>query len=197
MIVALVPACGQSRRMGRPKLVLPIDGQPLLLRVIRALLEGGVHRVLVLCAPESEPGAAQSASIALTSGAEVLVAPQLTPDMRTTVELGLATLQPTPPDLVVLSPADAPGLSSSSVRLLLEASALRPGRIIIPIVQGRRGHPLLLPWPFARQIPELPPNVGVNALLHHHQTEIDEIPLSDPGLLEDLDTPEDYLRWSS
>ncbi len=196
MIVGLIPACGQSRRMGRPKLTLPIEGQPLLERVIRAFRDGGVDHVLVIAAPSSEPGAADLLQIGRAAGAEVLVADHPTPDMRSTVELGLERLsRGTPPDLVVLSPADAPGLSSQAVARLLEESARQPARILVPVVLGKRGHPLLLPWPIARQIPELPKNVGVNALLRQHDSQIHEVALTDPGLLEDLDTPEDYQRW--
>ncbi len=198
MIVGLIPACGQSRRMGRPKLILPIEGRPLLSRVIEAFLHGGVERVLVVTAPDTEPGAPDLARIARSAGAEVLIAPQTTPDMRSTIELGLMRLQgETPPDLVVLSPADIPGLSSSVVARLLDDAARQPGKIIVPVVHGRRGHPLILPWSFARQITDLPENVGVNAVLRLYDQEIEEIPVSDTSLLEDLDTPEDYRRWSS
>jgi molybdenum cofactor cytidylyltransferase len=197
MIAGLIPACGQSRRMGRPKLVLPVRGQPLLGRVITAFLEGGAQRVLVVTAPASEPGAAQIAEIARTMGAEVLVAPKATPDMRSTVELGLERLRSgIPPEFVVMSPADAPGISAQAVSRVIEALKDRPNRIAVPVVEGRRAHPLGLPWRLASEIFDLPANVGVNALLRRYDGEIQEIAMDDRGLLEDVDTPEDYRRWS-
>lgn len=170
----------------------------MIARVVRAFWEGGVGRVLVVCAPESEPGAARIAEIARNLGAEVLSAPKPTPDMRSTVEFGLQRLRgPVPPDLVLISPADAPGLSKEAVATLIEAAKHHPGRIVVPVVEGRRGHPLGLPWRFASEIFGLPANLGVNALLGQHERETEEISMSDRSLLEDIDTPEDYQRWNA
>lgn len=198
MIVGLVPACGQSRRMGRPKLVLPVEGTPMVGRVVGAMRAGGLERVLVVVPPGSEEGAERVAEAARSAGAEVLVAERVTPDMRSTVELGLARLgdEVPVPEGIALAPGDAVGLSSGSIARLREEAARRPGRIVVPSVEGRRGHPLFLPWVVARRILDLPADVGVNALLRQREGEIDEIALEDQGLLEDVDTPEDYRRWA-
>ncbi len=78
---------------------------------------------------------------------------------------------------------------------LIAASIASPGRIIVPRHDSRRGHPLLLPWHFARQIPSLPTGVGVNALLSIHSDAVKYLPIDDSDLLDDLDTPGDYRRW--
>jgi molybdenum cofactor cytidylyltransferase len=184
--------------MGRPKLTLPVEGQPLIARVVEALRAGGVDRVLVICNSETEPGAAEITSLASASGALIVTAPAPTSDMRETVEIGLAHLaEGEVPDLVLLAPGDSPGLSASSVARVLEAARVRPGRIVIPVALGRRGHPLALPWGLAIAVSDLPSGVGVNALLRQYEAEIVELESGDPGVLEDLDTPEDYRRWRS
>ncbi len=65
----------------------------------------------------------------------------------------------------------------------------------MPYHEGRRGHPILIPWELAMRIPGLPPGVGVNALLRARPDEIEAFDAGDPGVLFDLDTPEDYRRW--
>ena len=52
--VAVLPAAGASRRMGRPKLLLPLNGGPLIAGVVNALLGAGVEEIVLVTAPEDE-----------------------------------------------------------------------------------------------------------------------------------------------
>jgi molybdenum cofactor cytidylyltransferase len=196
MIAAIVPAAGQSLRMGRPKLILPVGGVPLIARVIAALQGGGAGRVIVIAGPADMPGALALIEAAEGQGAEVLASPTPTADMRASIELGLEYLAQGPePAAVLLTPGDSPGLDAAAVARVIRQAADHPGRIVVPRHEGRRGHPVLLPWSLAREIPGLPPGVGVNALLTAHPEAIVAFDADDPGILADLDTPADYRRW--
>jgi molybdenum cofactor cytidylyltransferase len=196
MIAAIVPAAGQSQRMGRPKLILPVGGIPLIARVIAALKGGGAGRVIVIAGPTEMPGALALIESAEGQGAEVVISATPTADMRASVELGLAYLaQGSEPDAVLLAPGDSPGLKSANVARVIRRAADQPGRIIVPCHEGRRGHPVFLPWSLAREIPRLPPGLGVNALLAAHPEAIVAFDADDPGILADLDTPGDYRFW--
>src|SRR5271155_1673996 len=98
MIHALLPAGGQSLRMGRPKLALPIAGRTVLEQVIHALGQASIEHILVVLGPH----VAELAPVAQAAGAQVLILPAATPDMRRTIEEGLAWLekqwQPRPSD---------------------------------------------------------------------------------------------------
>lgn len=197
MIVGLVPAAGLSRRMGRPKLLLRVGGVPLIARVVDALRDGGAGRVVVVVAPAGTPGATEVAELAEGRRAEVVVAPGPTPDMRASVELGLAHLAAGPPPVaVLLAPGDSPGIGPGLVGRLVRRASESPGRIVVPRHRGRSGHPVLIPWPLAARIPLLPAGVGVNALMAGHADAVEPLDADDPGLLADLDTPDDYLEWS-
>jgi molybdenum cofactor cytidylyltransferase len=196
MIAAIVPAAGRSGRMGRPKLILPIRGRPLIARVVAALVDAGVARVVVVAPPRSEPGADALIEAAEAEGAEVVIPDRPTLDMRASVELGIARLSDGPrPAALALTPGDIPGLSGGVVARVIEAWSASPERIIVPRHSGRRGHPLLLPWSLVEEIPSLPPGVGVNALLAEHSVMIQYLAIDDPDLYDDLDTPDDYRRW--
>ncbi len=197
MIAAIVPAAGRSERMGRPKLILPIRGMPLIARVVIALRDGGASRVVVVAPSRLEPGAIAVIEAAESQGAEVVIPEQPTLDMRASVELGLERLaEGLEPTALLLTPGDIPGLMREAVARVIEASIGSPGRIIVPRHAGRRGHPLLLPWPLATEIPRLRPGVGINTLLADHSELIHFVEIEDPGLFEDLDTPDDYRRWT-
>jgi molybdenum cofactor cytidylyltransferase len=198
MIVALVPAAGLSTRMGRPKLLLDIQGRPLIQRVIRALVEGGAERVLVIAPPVPQEGAIRIGELAKDAGADVNHLATPTSDMRATIEAGLSSLGhalPLPVG-VLIAPGDFVGMSAGLVTAVVERFLADPSRIVVPICQARRGHPLALPWMTAMAIRELPKHVGVNALLAAREAQLDRLEVDFPDLDADLDTPEDYRHWS-
>jgi molybdenum cofactor cytidylyltransferase len=197
MIAALVPAAGESRRMGRPKLLLDIDGRTLIARVVAALSAGGAAPVVVVPPPAIVPGAAEVAAEATRAGAVVVVPDAQPPDMRASVEIGLGVLELSalPIATVLLEPGDSPGLTPGLVGRVVAAAAARPDRIVVPTVAGKRGHPVALPWALARTITDLPPDLGVNTLLLQNPDRVEELPVDDLGAVADLDTPEDYRVW--
>jgi molybdenum cofactor cytidylyltransferase len=194
MAFAVVPACGQSTRMGRPKLALPLGGRTVIEYVVGALRDGGVARVLVVVGPHVP----ELVPLAAGAGADVLALTEPTPDMRATVEAGLAWVEehhrPHPEECWPLAPADHPAFSAGVVRQLLFSGADPSRSIVVPVHEGRRGHPTLLRWRHAAGIRALPPGTGINAYLRLHANETLELPVTDPGVLANLDTPEDYAR---
>ena len=97
MIYALLPAAGKSVRMGQPKLGLRLGDRTVLETVVASLRAADTGPILVVLGPHL----AELASLAGRAGAEVLLLPAQTPDMRATVEQGLRWLEerfhPRPP----------------------------------------------------------------------------------------------------
>jgi molybdenum cofactor cytidylyltransferase len=180
--------------MGRPKLALPLGDRTVIEHVVLALRTGGIERTVVVIGPHVP----ELAPLAVTAGADVLVLPAPTPDMRATVEAGLAYLeqryQPLPTDWWLLAPADHPFLSPTVIHQLRAAANSRTHSIIIPTHQGKRGHPTLIGWQHTAAVRALLPGRGINAFLREHERETLELDVTEPGILSDLDTPEDYLR---
>ena len=197
MIAAVVPAAGHSLRMGRPKLILPVGGTTVIARVVEALREGGVATVIVVPPPADSPGAATLIQEAASAGASVVVPLTRPSDMRGSFELAVTHLEQMAaiPSLLLLTPADSPGVSSNLVAAVIAQAGLLAESIVIPVFEGRRGHPIALPWTLAVQVRELPEGVGVNALITLHANLVVELPVDEPGAVDDLDTPDDYARW--
>ena len=195
MTFGLIPAAGRSRRMGRPKLALPLAGRSVLEHVVGTLKQAGVGPVLVVLGP---PGEIDLAPLAASAGAHTLVLPEPTADMRATVEHGLRWLEerfrPSPEDDWLLVPADHPTLDAAVVGALRRALAADPGKsIAVPTWLERRGHPALLTWKHVAGIRAHPAGEGLNTYLRRCVAETVEVPAT-PEVLEDLDTPEDYER---
>jgi molybdenum cofactor cytidylyltransferase len=115
--------------------------------------------------------------------------------MKCSVLIGLDRLKCFQPDLLdawLLAPADLPGITSEVITQLCRHYDAAPGSIVAPIQEGRRGHPVVFPWSAAGAIAELPADRGIDAIVKSRP--VMEVSIDVPGLLEDLDTPEDYAR---
>jgi molybdenum cofactor cytidylyltransferase len=195
MLIALIPAAGHSTRMGRPKLALPLGERTVLERVIEALRAGGVDHVVVVLGPHVKSLANQ----AETAGANVLVLPEATPDMRATIEAGLnhieMTFHPMSSDAWLLCPADHPALDGKVISRLRKRFLQRLHcSIAIPMFEGKRGHPVIISWRHVAGIRAFSKDRGVNSYLRQFPNETLGVLVDSPFVLTDLDTPEDYER---
>jgi molybdenum cofactor cytidylyltransferase len=193
MIFAVIPAAGKSKRMGRPKLTLPLGNRTVLDHVIAALHVGGVDTVLVVAGPH----VSELVALVERAGASALLLADETADMRTTVERGLdwleRRLQPKGDDAWFLAPADHPLIGPDVVRELIQArDADREHSIFVPVARGRRGHPTLLAWNHVAGIRQLGAGEGLNQYVRRHAADIREVPMASDAILRDVDTPEDY-----
>ena len=90
--------------------------------------------------------------------------------------------------------ADHPLLRADTLKLLVAHWLDNPESIVVPVHASKRGHPTLLPWTRAADVFTLPNDVGVNHLLRTEPGSVHEVPVDDPTVTLDLDTPEDYER---
>jgi molybdenum cofactor cytidylyltransferase len=195
VIHALLPAAGKSSRMGRSKLVLPVGASTVIGCLIGTLRECQIQSILVVVAPAET----QISDLASEAGARVMRLPAETPDMRSTVAFGLNWLltsgAASEKDRFLLIPADHPALTTRALRALLAAAEAHPGGdIFVPTYQGKRGHPVILPFALVSEIKALPIEVGINELIRRQAESSVLVAVDDPAILWDLDTPEDYQR---
>jgi molybdenum cofactor cytidylyltransferase len=195
--IAVVPAAGRSRRMGRPKLALPVGDRTVLECVVAALRDGGVDEVVVVLG-SGVAAATSLGSRAQGVGAHVLVLDVDTADMRATVEIGLRwaaeQFRPEPSDRWLLAPADHPTVSADVVRSVLRSANHADWLITVPTHGGRRGHPTLIRWSLVEGLKNLPPGRGLNDYFRQFPEQTVEVPVDTPAVLLDLDTPEEYAR---
>jgi molybdenum cofactor cytidylyltransferase len=187
---AVVPAAGDSARMGAPKLLLPWGPWTVIEQTIAAWRASDVQHVIVTVRARD----AELRRRCETAGAEVVVASPPPHDMKGSVQSALAHLaarfRPAPTDVFLLAPADLPRLSPATIKAVLAVYDPAEPAVVAPTFHGRRGHPTLLPWAFAERIQRLPPHEGINSLVK--QALVCEVPWDDDSILRDVDTPRDY-----
>lgn len=187
----VVLAAGRSSRMGEPKALLETEGESFFERAARILAEGGCDPVVAVV-PPGEIGE-RLVDRARRSGTRAVVNEDPQAEQVDSLRLGLDTL---PPDVVaaVVLPVDHPRVLATTVASLLEAFRIDGAPIVRPVHRGRPGHPVV----FARDVwaeleaPDL--QRGARDVVHHHRGEIEEVPVDDPGIAIDVNTPEEYER---
>jgi EmrB/QacA subfamily drug resistance transporter len=188
-VAAIVLAAGGSSRMGQPKQLLPIGGQPMVRRVTQAMCETGLVQVVVVV------GAHAAAVTATLAGLPVdIVANQdWAGGMSTSVCAGLGVLGPEI-QAVLIALADQPALTPNLLQTLVARHQASRALITAPFYQGQRGNPVL----FDRQLfPELlavEGDRGGRALFARYQGQIERVEVDDPAVVQDIDTLEDYER---
>lgn len=193
MIAGIVLAAGLSRRMGRPKALLRLDGATFLERAVAALAEGGCAPVLVVTGPEEDETAARIAAEARRLGAWTATNPRPGSEQVDSLRVGLTAL-PAGVEAAAVLPVDVPLVSAAAVRAVVGAFREEGGVIVRAAAEGRHGHPVL----FARAVwPELmagPLPEGARTVIHADPSRLREVETGDPGVLEDVDTPGDFRR---
>jgi molybdenum cofactor cytidylyltransferase len=190
---AIIPAAGRSRRMGRPKLLLPWGDGTLMDHVLTIWRASRVGRVVVVLHRDD----GELIDLCRRRQVEMVVPDVPPPEMKDSVAAAITFIRdahrPTDADAWLMAPADMPGLSIAVIHRLVAAHDPNRPRILVPTHAGRRGHPVLFPWPAAHEVLQLAPHEGVNQLLHRHAVE--ELLCSADALPGDVDTPLDYVEW--
>jgi molybdenum cofactor cytidylyltransferase len=197
---ALIPAAGHSRRMGAPKLLLPLRGQPLVAHPIAAWKKSQVERIVVVARPGDDELIGLLRSLASDRAIDVVVPEIPPPDMKASLQAGLDHLRntsaPADNDAFLVAPADLPHLSTEIIDRLIDHHRANPRDVILtPMISGKRGHPVLLPWPLAAEVFRLPADEGLKAIVERLQAS--ELPCDDLAAeradpFGDVDTPAEY-----
>lgn len=184
-VSAIVLAAGSSRRMGRPKQLLPLLDRPALRRCVECAIAGGAHDVIAVIA-------VNSGTDRVLHGLPVRIVcnRERDSDMAGSVRVGLQEVRESATGVLICL-ADHPLVSPDTVRLLLEEHAACPDRIIIPVHRERRGHPTLFPRAVISKLHSLP---TLRDLIRRFQDLVLLRDVPDEGVILDMDTPGDYER---
>lgn len=185
MIEGIILAAGRSRRAGVFKPAHLHRGRPLLLHAVDGLLPW-CERVLVVAGHRRAEIAALAAGIPRV---DVINNPDPDSSMFGSLRIAAAALAPQGDGFFAL-PADCPLVSPAVYHALREAfTAHDLARPVVPEHGRRGGHPVLLPAAARIAIRDALPRVTLRDLLRDLQAV--RVPVDDPAVLMDLDTPDD------
>lgn len=182
-VAGLLLAAGAGSRLGTPKALVELDGEPLLRRGIRVLRDGGCDPVLVVL----------GAAVVEIADAEVVVAEDWAEGLSASLRAGLAAL-PATVDAVVVALVDQPQVGSGAVRRLVAATG---GDAAVATYAGEPRNPVLLrraAW--AEVAAAAIGDSGARGWLRAHPDRVVHVPCDGTGSADDVDTPDDLARAS-
>jgi molybdenum cofactor cytidylyltransferase len=189
MISALILAAGQSKRMGTPKMLLPWGDTTVLEKVIATFKSAGVEDILVLTG-----GARKQVEELVGNSARCVFNPDYAQkEMLSSVQVGMAELK-SGVEATLIGLGDQPQVQESSVRLVVDEYRNSGVSIVVPSFQMRRGHPWLVARAHWEEILDMRSPESLRDFLNKHSEKINYVEVENDSILQDLDTPEDYLK---
>jgi molybdenum cofactor cytidylyltransferase len=167
--------------MGRPKPLLEFDGE--------TFLDSLIQRFRGICSPIIVVlgyGADQVRSGIVGAGqVEFAINPAPERGMLSSLQCGLSRI-PEDSGPVLFTTVDLPAISRTTIEILASGHA----EVAIPTYEGRKGHPVCISRAVAVELMALPVEARADDILRRHEAKL--IPVDDPNILHDVDTPGDY-----
>lgn len=194
MLVAILLAAGDSRRMGRAKLELELGGMSLVARSLRNLLDAGVDLVRVVVAPRFNPsGLPEEIDAIDAERVAIVVNSDRDGGLSSSMRAGLREL-PGDCEMILVALADMPLVETSTIRTLIDTFDRHRASVVYPTFQGQQGHPVLFDASLASELFSVVADRGAKSVIERHRDAALAVEVDDAGVCLDVDTPEDFER---
>ena len=186
-VCAIILAAGESKRMGFPKMLLDFNGVPMLECVIRNVKSSEVNDIVVVMGAYRE----EIQNIVERTGVKCCYNDIYKEGMLSSVQCGFRYLSQEA-DAVLVFQGDQPFISSDVINKVIVSYRSSGKGILMPVFKNRRGHPLLVDRKYFTEIEKLDPGKGLKSLSEIFSEDVEEVSVSEAGILRDFDTFEEY-----
>lgn len=186
----VILAAGASSRMGRDKALLPWRGTTFVESAIHSLAD--TELILVVAGDNAE----RMTALVSAAGAYLVRNPHPEQGQFSSLRVGLREVLNRGRDAAIVTLVDRPAPDRKTVTLLKEAFLDSPRNIwaVVPEFEGRHGHPVVFGREMLEAFLRAPADATARDVEHAHQEHIVYLPVTDPLVVWNVDTPEDYER---
>ncbi len=175
--------------MGFPKALLPVGKDTFLTRILDTLDKAGLSGNRVVLGTHASLIRPTLANYP----ARILVNPDPARGQGSSVRLGVQGLDPDCPGCLIW-PVDQPLVSPNLVRRLVGLFRLTMAPLVLPRCQGKPGHPAIFGRPLIEELLAAPVDASPKLVVARHRRRAAWLRTEESGVIEDIDTPKDYVR---
>ncbi len=192
MITAIILAAGDSTRMGQPKMLMPWGKSTVLQTVISTVQSAGITDILVVTG-----GARTQVEMLIGRTVQTIFNEEYKKgEMLSSIQVGLAE-KAREASAALICLGDQPQIKERSVRSVCDTFLKSKSPLVVPSYEMQRGHPWLVARSLWDELLEMKSPRTPRDFLKKHARKINYVIVDTPSVLEDLDTPEDYLKFKS
>ena len=191
MLAAVILSGGASRRMGSPKALLPYQGRPFLEHLLEVARHPSIGLRRVVLGPDAD---AISAQVALRPD-EIVLNRDWERGQLSSIQAAIRSL-PAGTDGLLLCPVDHPLVSESLVNDLIESFEKSRAAVVLPLYEGRRGHPVIFAASLYEELLNAREDTGARAVVWAHKNEVCEVSTTEEGCVLNLNDPAAFEKFS-
>ncbi len=193
-IAGIILAAGRSSRMGAMnKLLIPIDGKPMVRRAAEAVLAAQLGPVLVVTGHQRDQveEALKGLPVSFLNNKDFATG------MSTSLRVGLDAV-PAECDGALVALGDMPLITAAEIGQLVNAFNPVEGRaIVVPTRRGKRGNPVLWGRRFFDEMTAAGGDRGARHLFEAYPEAVVEVEMAGDGILTDIDTPQALAKLAA
>lgn len=185
MITGIILASGFSRRMKKDKLLLKIDGMPLVERVIKACTRSNLDQIILIYRREEVCNIGKRYNIKTVYNENA--------HLGQSEGMKLGILAGENSDAYMFFVGDQPFITSDLINSLIDEYKESKSELLVPFYKGKRGMPAIISSIYKDELLEITGDKGARDLVNKYIHKVKKIYIENERLGMDIDTPEDIL----
>ena len=186
-VSAILLAAGESKRMGKPKLLLPLGSGTILGKTADNLQSSQVDEVIVVLGAEAQ----EMKKAIAGKPVKVVFNPNYRQGMSTSLIIGLKQVSARA-QRVMVALCDQPLIEKKTYNRLIEESFNSGKGITVPTYQAKRGNPIIFSTSYKDELMGLEGDVGGREILRRHPDDVLEVAVDSESIIININTMDEY-----